>query len=138
TGSLPPTVNDSQGNPLGFWSIHIYQLDSTEASAPFITQASVLNTAYSTANIPVTAVDPATNTITVEGSAWGPLIQSSPILFNSAAAQYGLMPGVPYYVATKPTQQTDPNTKATTYSFQVSTIWRQQLSPGANVPIQGA
>jgi hypothetical protein len=137
TGSFPPTVNDSQGNPLGFWSINIYQLDSTESAAPFITQASVLNTAYSTANIPVSAVDAATNTITVEASAWGPLIQSSPILFGSTAAQYGLMPDVPYYVATKPTQQTNPNTNATTYSFQVSRTWQQQLSPGANVPIQG-
>ena len=27
-GSLPPTVNDSQGNPRGFWSIHLYQTDS--------------------------------------------------------------------------------------------------------------
>ena len=135
-GSLPPTVNDSQGNPRGFWSIHVYQTDPTQSAAPFITQASVLNTAYSTANIPVTAVDPSTDTITVEPSAWGPLIASSPILFGSTAAQYGLTPGVPYYVATKPTQQTDPNTNTTTYSFQVSTQWRQDVSSG-DVPIQG-
>jgi hypothetical protein len=69
-GSLPPTVNDSQGNPRGFWSIHVYQPDTTQSSAPFITQASVLNTAYSTANIAVTAVDPSTDTITIEPSAW--------------------------------------------------------------------
>jgi hypothetical protein len=137
TGSLPPTVNDGQGNPLGFWAINIYQLDSTEGAAPFISQASVLNTAYSAANIPVTAVDTATNTITVDASAWGALTQSSPILFGPTAAQYGLAPDVPYYVATKPTQQSDPNTKATTYSFQVSKTWQQPLSPGANVPIQG-
>jgi hypothetical protein len=135
-GSMPPTVNDSQGNPRGFWSISLYQPDTTESDAPFITQASVLNTAYSTANLPVTAVDPSTDTITVEASAWGPLIQSSPILFGSTAAQYGLTPGVPYYVATTPTQQTDPATGATTYSFKVSTIWKQQLSTD-DVPIQG-
>ena len=135
-GTLPPTVNDSQGNPLGFWSIHAYATDTTQSAAPFITQASVLNTAYSTANIPVTAVDPSTSTVTVEPSAWGPLVASSPILFGSTAAQYGLMPGVPYYVATTPIQQTDPTTKATTFSFKVSTKWLQQLS-AAHVPIQG-
>ncbi len=77
-GTLPPTMNDPQGNPRGFWSITLYQTDATESAAPFITQASVLNTAYSTANIAVTAVDPSTNTITVEPSAWGPLIASTP------------------------------------------------------------
>jgi hypothetical protein len=135
-GSLPPTVNDSQGDPRGFWSIHVYQTDISQSAAPFITQASVLNTAYSTANIAVTAVDPSTDTITVQASAWGPLIASSPILFGSTAAQYGLTPGVPYYVATTPTQQTDPTTNITTYSFKVSAIWKQQLSVD-HVPIQG-
>jgi hypothetical protein len=135
-GSLPPTVNDSQGNPRGFWSIHVYQTDTTQSAAPFITQASVLNTAYSTADISVTAVDPSTDTITVQGSDWGPLIASTPILFGSTAAQYGLTPGVPYYVATTPTEHTDRATNATTYAFKVSTIWKQQLST-ANVPIQG-
>jgi hypothetical protein len=104
-GSLPPIVNDSQGNPLGFWSTTLYQIDSTQSAAPWITQASVLNTAYST------------------------------------AAQYGLTPGVPYYVATRPTRDIDPQTKSTTYSFKVSTIWKQQLSPmtstGGGVPEQG-
>jgi Protein of unknown function (DUF1214)/Protein of unknown function (DUF1254) len=135
-GSLPPTVNNGQGNPRGFWSIHVYQTDTTQSAAPFITQASVLNTAYSTADIPVTGVDASTDTITVQGSDWGPLIASTPILFGSTAAQYGLTPGIPYYVATTPTQQTDPATKTTTYAFKVSTSWKQQLST-ANVPIQG-
>jgi hypothetical protein len=135
-GTLPPTANDTHGNPLGFWSIHAYATDTTQSAAPFITQASVLNTAYSTANVPVTAVDPSTNTITVEPSAWGPLVASTPILFGPTAAQYGLTPGLPYYVATTPVEQTDPTTKATTFSFKVSTTWLQQLSR-ANVPIQG-
>ena len=134
-GTLPPTVNDSQGNPRGFWSITVYQPDATQSAAPFISQASVLNTAYSTANIPVTAVDASTDTITVKPSAWGPLVASTPILFGSTAAQYGLTPGVPYYVATTPTRKIDPKTKATTYSFKVSTQWLQTLSAG-NVPIQ--
>ena len=56
----------------------------------------------------MTAVDPSTDTITVEPSAWGPLIASSPILFGSTAAQYGLTPGVPYYVATAPTTEDRP------------------------------
>jgi hypothetical protein len=145
-GSLPPTVNDPQGNPRGFWSIHVYQTDSTESAAPWITQASVLNTAYSTANIAVTAVDASTDTLTVLPSAWGPLLRSTPILFGSTASQYGLTPGVPYYVATTPTRSIDPTTKTTTYSFKVSTIWKQQLSPAVigpggepegNVPEQG-
>ena len=42
---------------------------------------------------------------------------------------------MPYYIATTPTSKIDPTTKATTYSFQVSTIWRQQLSDD-DVPIQ--
>ncbi|MDT5115332.1 MAG: hypothetical protein QOE30_1071 [Mycobacterium sp.] len=135
-GSLPPTVNDSQGNPRGFWSIHAYQTDTTESAAPFITQASVLNTAYSTANLKVTGVNPSTDTITVQPSTWGPLVASSPILFGPTASSYGLKPDVPYYVATTPAQQTNPTTKATTYSFKISTHWLQQLS-SANVPIQG-
>jgi hypothetical protein len=134
-GTVPPTVNDRQGNPRGFWSITVYQPDATQSGAPFISQASVLNTAYSTANIPVTAVDPSTDTITVEPSAWGPLVASTPILFGPTAAQYGLTPGVPYYIATTPTRNIDPNTKAATYSFKVSTEWLQQLSTG-DVPIQ--
>jgi hypothetical protein len=84
----------------------------------------------------VTAVDPSTDTITVQPSAWGPLKASSPVMFGSTAANYGLTPGVPYYVATKPTQQTDPTTKTKTYSFKVSAEWLQQLST-AGVPIQG-
>src|SRR6202000_3156045 len=78
-GSLPPTVNDRQGNPRGFWSITVYQPDTMQSGAPWITQASVLNTAYSTANIAVTAIDPSTDTLTVKPSAWGPLVASTPI-----------------------------------------------------------
>jgi hypothetical protein len=139
-GTLPPTENDSQRNPLGFWSITLYLPDPTQSAAPFISQASVLNTAYSTANIPVTAVDPPTETITVEPSAWGPLVASTPILFGPTAAQYGLTPGLPYYVATTPTSNIDPKTKSTTYSFKVSTQWLQELSAATSstlpVPIQ--
>jgi hypothetical protein len=75
----------------------------------------------------VTAVDPSTNTITVEPSAWGPIVASTPILFGPTAARYGLTPGVPYYVRATPTSNINPKTKSTTYSFQVSTQWLQQL-----------
>jgi hypothetical protein len=135
-GSLPPTVNDLNGDPRGFWSVTVYQLDSSDSNAPFITQASVLNTAYSSASIAVTAVDPASHTITVKPSAWGPLEESTPILFGSTATKYGLTPGVPYYVASTPQRAVDPATKSTTYSFQVATQWKQPLSSGS-VPIQG-
>lgn len=137
-GSLPPTVNDSQGNPQGFWSIHVYQTDPSQSAAPFITQASVLNTAYSAADIDVTAVDPSTDTITVKPSPWGPLLASTPVLFGPTAAQYGLTPGLPYYLVKDAMQNQDG-----TYSFQVSTQWRQDVSQpppsgaGGDVPIQG-
>ena len=134
-GTLPPTVNNSQGNPRGFWSITVYQPDATQSAAPFISQASVLNTAFSTANISVTAVNASTDTLTVKPSAWGPLAKMTPILFGSTAARYGLTPGIPYYVATPPTRNVDPKTKATTYSFKISTKWLQQLSD-SNTPIQ--
>ena len=143
-GGFPPTSNDPAGNPFGFWSLHLYQTDSLEAPAPFLTQASALNTAYSTADLDVVAVDAGTDTLTVQQRqpvAWGPLLASTPILFGPTAAQYGLQPDTPYYLRTDGTT-TD---NGATYSFQVSAIWQQDLSqdvPGANgtkaaVPIQG-
>ena len=84
----------------------------------------------------MTAVDPSAGTVTVEPSAWGPLMESSPIMFGATAAGYGLMAGVPYYVASTPTRQIDPTTKHTTYTFRLTTKWFQQLS-ALNVPIQG-
>jgi hypothetical protein len=97
-GTLPPTVNDSNANPRGFWSIHVYQSDISESAAPFITQPRVLNTSYSTPDIDVTNVDPTTDTLTVKPSPWGPLLASTPVLFGPTAAQYGLTPGIPYYL----------------------------------------
>ena len=137
-GTLPPTVNDSSGDPRGFWSIHVYQIDPTESAAPFLTQASVLNTSYSAANLDVTAVDPSSDTLTVElpATPWGPLLASTPVLFGPTAAQYGLAPSTPYYLVKDATKNADG-----TYSFQVSTQWRQDVSPatslGGDVPIQG-
>ena len=33
-GGLPPTVNDANGNPRGFWSIHVYQTDYVGVGRP--------------------------------------------------------------------------------------------------------
>ena len=131
-GIYPPMVSDSSGNPKGFWSVHVYATDPTEGAAPFIAQTSVLNTSYSTADTPVLSVDTTTNFLTVSAPNWGTLIASTPIIFGADAAAYGLTPGTVYYVATDPT----PNADQTTYTFQITTKWRQRLSPG-NVPIQG-
>lgn len=137
-GTLPPTVNDPSGNARGFWSIHVYQTDDSESAAPFITQASALNTSYSHADLDVVAVNPSTDTLTVEQRSpnpWGPLLASTPILFGPTAAQYGLQANTPYYLVKNGTT-TD---NGATYSFQVSTIWRQELSDNEKgpVPIQG-
>ncbi|HEX4810067.1 MAG TPA: DUF1254 domain-containing protein [Bryobacteraceae bacterium] len=131
-GIYPPMVSDTSGNPKGFWSIHVYATDPTQSAAPFIAQTSVLNTSYSTADTAVLSVDAATNFMTVRAPNWGTLVASTPILFGEAAAAYGLTPNTVYYVAGKPT----PNTDNTTYTFQISEQWLQTLSTG-NVPIQG-
>jgi len=134
-GSIPPTVNDSSGNPKGFWSVHLYQTDPTESKAPYLTQASVLNLAYSQANQTVVSTDPSADTITVNMPTWGGApIASTPIFFGTGASAYGFKANTPYYVATAPT--TSGSGSATTYTFKVSATWQQPLSPG-NVPIQG-
>jgi hypothetical protein len=135
-GIFPPLALDPSGNPFGFWSITVYQPDPTEVAAPFLSQASVLNTHYSTADTAVLSVDAGTNTLTVDAPAWGPIVASTPILFGANAASYGLQPNTVYYVATTPKQFVDPVTQKTiAYSFQISPQWIQTLST-ANVPIQ--
>ena len=81
----------------------------------------------------VLSVDATTNFMTVSAPNWGTLVASTPILFGGNAAAYGLVPNTVYYVAGKPT----PNTDNTTYTFQISAQWLQTLSAG-NVPIQGS
>jgi hypothetical protein len=131
-GIYPPMVSDPNGNPKGFWSIHVYATDPTQGAAPFIAQTSVLNTSYSTADTAVLSVDTVTNSMTVSAPNWGTLVLSTPILFGGDAAAYGLTPNTVYYVASTPT----PNSDNTEYTFQISTQWLQKLSTG-NVPIQG-
>jgi hypothetical protein len=134
-GIYPPLVSDRRGSPIGFWAITLYQPDPSEAAAPFLSQASVLNTHYSAADTAVLAVDARTDTLTVRAPAWGPIVASTPLLFGANAASYGLRPNTVYYVATAPKKAVDPVTRKTTYSFKVSARWRQRLS-STNVPIQ--
>jgi hypothetical protein len=142
-GTIPPTVNDALGNPRGFWSMHVYQTDPSQSAAPYITQASALNLAYSSSNQRVRAVNASTDTITVGRASWGGAPQAStPIFFGEGAAGYGLQPNATYYVATTPTVA---GTGAkVTYTFKVASTWKQTISPsvpsgqaGGGVPEQG-
>jgi hypothetical protein len=132
-GIYPPMVSDSSGNPKGFWSVSVYATDPTQAAAPFIAQTSVLNTSYSTADTSVLSVDAVTKSMTVKAPNWGTLVASTPILFGGDATAYGLKPNTVYYVANTPL----PNADHTTYTFRISTQWRQTLE-GGDVPIQGS
>jgi hypothetical protein len=126
--TLPPTVNNSSGQPKGFWSIHAYQTDPSQSAAPFITQASAQNLAYSQANLTVKSVSATNDTITVGMPTWGAApIASQPVFFGTGAAAYGLQPNTTYYVATTPTVKG--KGKKTSYTFKVSTTWKQVLSP---------
>lgn len=136
SGILPPMYPNSD-NPAGFWSIHVYAQDKTQAAAPFIAQTSLQNLYYSTEYTPVLSVRPApTNTITVTNPTWGNIVSSTPIRFGDNAADYGLMPNTVYYAVCS--EDSCPNSDQTTSTFSVSTQWRQQLSTDSPpVPIQG-
>ena len=58
-----------------------------------------------------------------------------PLALFALIAIIGGASAEPISVASTPTRKIDPKTKATTYSFKVSTTWLQTLSAG-NVPIQ--
>lgn len=138
TGIYPPQVRDAAGKIRGFWSVTLYQPDASEVAAPFLTQAAVLNNAYSSATTQVVAVNPTADTITVTAPSWGKLIASTPILFSGAgAAGCGLgtkAQNAVYYVAANPVTGTGAG-GVTTYTFPLSTQWKQDISPD-NVPIQ--
>lgn len=137
SGIYPPLVNNRQGNPRGFWSVTLYQPDPDEVAAPYLSQASVLNTHYSAADTAVVSVDPTTDMMTVRAPSWGKLVASTPVLFGPNAAAYGLQPNTVYYVAQAPTTSVDPVTNETLYTFPVSLQWVQNLSSD-NVPIQNS
>ena len=140
SGIYPPQVTDGQGKIKGFWALTVYQPDPSEVAAPFLPQAAVLNNGYSTADSEVLAVDPGANTITVTAPNWGTLIASTPIIFAGTGAQAcGFSTkaenGV-YYVAANPVTGTGPG-GVTTYTFPISTQWKQVIS-SAHVPIQNS
>lgn len=138
SGIYPPQVTDAQGKIKGFWSVTLYQPDASQVAAPFLTQASVLNNAYSTADTEVVSVDPTAETITVTAPDWGKIVASTPLLFDgSAAAGCGLgtkAANAVYYVAADPVVGTGQG-GVTTYTFPLSTQWKQDISTD-NVPIQ--
>ena len=134
-GTIPPLVENSAGDPRGFWSLTLYQPDASEVSAPFLPQSSVLNTSYSTAGTEVVSVDAGADTVTVPAPGWGPLVASSAVLFAGDAADYGLTPGAVYYLTSTPTTSGKGSNK--TYTFSVSQEWLQDISTG-DVPIQNS
>ncbi len=124
---------DVFGNDRGFWSLHVYQPDTSESAAPFLMQTASLNTAYSNANLDVISVDAGADTITVANTTWAVMKASSPVFFSGSAAEsYGLTPGKPHYIVADPT----PGTNGT-ITFQVARVWKQELS-GNTVPIQNS
>lgn len=137
-GILPPIATDADGNLLGFWSMTIYQTDFTEAAAPFISQASVLNTAYSQAETTVYAIDTEVATITVAASAVGPLRAGTAIMFSDNASGFGLESDKAYFVATSPVTNAAgsiPGIDVVTYTFPIAETWQQELS-SVGTPIQ--
>jgi hypothetical protein len=135
-GTIPPLALTASGNPLGFWSMHVYQPDSSQSAAPFLMQTASLNTAYSIANLDVVSVDPGADTITVANTTYSAMKPSSPVFFSGSAAQsWGLNPNQPYYIVAEPTQGMSGTTP--TLTFKVAQIWQQCLSSN-QVPIQNS
>ena len=133
SGIFPPQVTYANGKNKGFWSVTLYQPDSTEVAAPFLTQAAVLNTAYSTANTQVLSVNATNDTITVSAPDWGKIVASTPIIFGGDGATGCGFTNNVYYVAGDPV--VDDTGATPTYTFPISETWIQELSQG-NVPIQ--
>jgi len=137
-GILPPIATDTDGTLLGFWSLTVYQTDFSEAAAPFISQASVLNTAYSQAETTVYSIDTTASTVTVGASAVGPLRPGTAIMFGDNAADFGLEPDRAYFIATSPVANAAgsiPGIDVETYTFPIAEDWQQELS-SEGTPIQ--
>lgn len=137
-GILPPIASDADGTLLGFWSMTIYQTDFSEAAAPFISQASVLNTAYSQAETTVYSIDPKSSTMTVGASAVGPLRPGTAVMFGENAPDFGLEAKKAYFIATSPVTNeagSIPGIDVVTYTFPLAESWQQELST-TGTPIQ--
>src|SRR5262249_8889311 len=102
-GIYPPMVTNSSGFPKGFWSVHVYATDSTDANAPFIAQTSLLNLSYSKADTAVVSVDTVSDFMTVNAPDWGTIVESTPILFGDDAANYGFATNTRSYMGHEPT-----------------------------------
>jgi hypothetical protein len=136
-GNQPPLMKKSNGTAVGFWSFTLYQPGNGEAACPCISQASVLNTYYSQTLTDVVSVDPSNNSITAQVPYGARLAASTPVLFGSAASEYGLQADTPYYIVKTPTTNSDG-----TVTFNVSDKWLQTLStaigdPGTPVQFSG-
>lgn len=137
---LPPITQGPGGEALGFWSLTVYQPDFSEAPAPFISQASVLNTAYSNADSTIVSIDTEASTITVLASDVGPLRPGTAILFGDNAAEFSdqLQPDRSYFIATSPVVNaagTIPGIDEVSYTFPIAETWQQELS-AKGTPIQ--
>ena len=134
-GTIPPLVTGSSGLPKGFWSLNVYAPDPSESTSPFISQASVLNLAYSRADQQARSVDAGADTVTVGMPSWGLApAAGTAIFFGSGASSHGLTADTPYYIASTP--KVSGSGSSATYTFRVARYWQQPVSPG-NVPIQG-
>lgn len=138
SGIFPPLRQPALGrNSAGFWSLVVYQPDDNKGSGPYISQVSTTNTAYTQANSSKSSTRvlrcDSDDTLTVEPSAWTPLVLSTALLFGEHADRCGLIEGIPYYVATAPRR--DSLNGALT--FKISTLWRQRLDHGTPIPNSG-
>lgn len=135
-GTLPPLeLQESDGPPVGFWSLTVYQPGQGEAACPCLSQASVLNTHYSVTDTDVVAIDARADTILAEIPVGPPIEAGTAILFDDSADDYGLEPRVAYFVVS------DPVERGGRLEFRVSAIWRQRLSTAAGdpgTPVQGS
>ncbi len=89
----------------------------------------MLNTIYSQTKTQVLSVNVKNNTITAMVPYGATFNAGSPVLFGSAAAEYGLVPNVAYFLVALPTVNAD-----TSVTFQISATWRQALSTNAGDP----
>ena len=130
-GTIPPMVNNADGNPKGFWSMHVYQPDATQSAAPFLMQSSVLNRAYSKANLKIISVNASKDTLTVKNTKWSKLEAAAPVFFSKSA--YGLKANTAYFLTKDP--KVSSNGKQLTIT--VAKKWKQSISSG-KVPIQAS
>ncbi len=137
SGIFPPLKLGKDGKPSGFWSLVLYQPDTSQSSAPFISQVSTTNTSYTrpdTGNAPTRVLScNEDNSLTAEPSSWTTLVISTPIVIGANAGSCGLRSGLPYFIASTPT--VNPQTGALT--FKLSTQWQDDLEGGTPIPNSG-